>query len=41
MEGYLIDLSLRIAPLFCVFLAAFLQSITGLPFWGENKGEYA
>ena len=29
METYLINLSLHIAPLFCVFLAAFLQSITG------------
>lgn len=29
MDTYLINLSLHTAPLFCVFLAAFLQSITG------------
>lgn len=29
MDAYFINLSLHMAPLFCVFLAAFLQSITG------------
>ena len=29
MDTYLINLSLHTAPLFCIFLAAFLQSITG------------
>lgn len=29
MDAYLINLSLHAAPLLCVFLAAFLQSITG------------